>query len=88
MHFEQKSNDFNEENYISCTLDEENANAENQAATGTANANATARPPSSSTSNQVASPENVQSVSAAAAIQTHNCNKCNYTTTFKNNLVS
>lgn len=71
MHFDKKTNDFNEESYISCTLDEENTEA--QAVTLT---------------NQSSSspPENVQSIAVATA-QTHHCDKCSYSSTFKGNLV-
>lgn len=48
MHFDKKTNDFNEENYISCTLDEESE----------------AQTPISSLSNQAPSPENLATVIA------------------------
>lgn len=76
MHFDKKTNDFNEESYISCTLDEENNEAHAQAATLS----------SSALTNQSSSPENAQSIAAATA-QTHHCDKCSYSSTFKGNLV-
>lgn len=77
MHFERKSTDFNEETYISCTLDEENTEVPPTSA---------AIASSSSTSNQIASPEIVQPVGTATA-QTYHCEKCNYTTILKGKLV-
>lgn len=77
MHFERKSNDFNEETYISCTLDEENTEVPPTSA---------AIASSSSTSNQIASPEIVQPVGTAPA-QIYHCEKCNYTTSLKGKLV-
>lgn len=67
MHFDKKTNDFNEENYISCTLDEENTETP------------------ASLINQTSSPENAQAI--AANVQTHFCDKCSYSSTFKGNLV-
>lgn len=77
MHFDKKTNDFNEESYISCTLDEENTEA--QAVTLS----------SSTLTNQSSSspPENAQSIAAATTAQTHHCDKCSYSSTFKGNLV-
>lgn len=49
MHFDKKTNDFNEENYISCTLDEESTDAQT---------------PIISLSNQALSPENPAAVVA------------------------
>lgn len=74
MHFDKKTNDFNEENYISCTLDEENTETHSSSLPIS----------SSSLSNQTSSPEN----STVATTQTHHCDKCNYTSNFKGNLVS
>lgn len=71
MHFDKKTNDFNEENYISCTLDDDNTEA-------------IVALPSVSLPNQTTSPENSQ---AAAVTQTHHCEKCSYSSTFKGNLV-
>lgn len=71
MHFDKKTNDFNEENYISCTLDEENVEIPTAS-------------PTTLASNQASSPENIPSATVA---QIHHCDKCSYTTTFKGNLV-
>lgn len=81
MHFDKKTNDFNEENYISCTLDEENA--ETQAPNPTPTPTPTLILPAS-LSNQTPSPDN----STAVTGQAHNCDKCSYSSNFKGNLVS
>lgn len=75
MHFDKKTNDFNEENYISCTLDDENAEASVVATTPL---------PLPTASNQISSPDNSQPLPVT---QIHHCDKCSYTTTFKGNLV-
>lgn len=72
MHFDKKTNDFNEENYISCTLDDDNAET-------------IVALPSVSLPNQSSSPENAQT--AAITQTTHHCEKCSYSSTFKGNLV-
>lgn len=77
MHFDKKTNDFNEENYISCTLDEENSETHAQTATLSSSA---------LTNRASSSPENAQPISAATA-QTHHCEKCSYSSQFKGNLV-
>lgn len=73
MHFDKKTNDFNEENYISCTLDEENT--ESQATIL----------PSPTITTQALSPDNP--LALAATSLTHHCEKCSYSSTFKGNLV-
>lgn len=78
MHFDKKTNDFNEENYISCTLDEENTDTPAPASIPTTVSSSSLIP------NPVSSPENAQ---AAAIAQIHHCDKCSYTTSFKANLV-
>ncbi|XP_031619091.1 zinc finger protein ush isoform X2 [Contarinia nasturtii] len=75
MHFDKKTNDFNEENYISCTLDDENAEA------------AATILPSPTLLNQAASPENAQPATTAAIAQTYHCEKCTYTSISKGNLI-
>lgn len=57
MHFDKKTNDFNEENYISCILDEDN----------------------NGDSHPVTTPTNQP--------ETHYCDKCSYTSSFKGNVV-
>lgn len=68
MHFDKKTNDFNEESYISCILDEdcdtEVAQSASTSTIGTGNA------------------ENSHSQ------QLHHCDKCNYSSTYKGNVVS
>lgn len=78
MHFDKKTNDFNEENYISCTLDDENTEAT------VATAAPTTPLPLPTVSNQISSPDNSQPLPVG---QIHHCDKCSYTTTFKGNLV-
>lgn len=56
MHFERKSNDFNEETYISCTLDEETPEVP-------------AMPSATSSSNQAPSPDSVQSPATSQAFK-------------------
>lgn len=75
MHFDKKTNDFNEENYISFTLDDENAEAP---------VTVTTPLPQPAVSNQISSPDNSQPLPIA---QIHHCDKCSYTTSFKGNLV-
>ncbi|XP_055301401.1 zinc finger protein ush isoform X2 [Sitodiplosis mosellana] len=77
MHFDKKTNDFNEESYISCTLDEENSEAHAQTATLS----------SSVSTNQASSPEYAQSAAPSTAAQTHHCDKCSYSSSFKGNLI-
>lgn len=72
MHFDKKTNDFNEENYISYMLDEENVEAQ-----------ATTLP--TTLTNQNKSPENAQATAATA--QTLHCDKCSYSSMSKGNLV-
>lgn len=67
MHFDKKTNDFNEENYISCILDE---HCDTEVAQST------------STSTIGANTENTQSQPL------HHCDKCNYSSTYKGNVVS
>lgn len=76
MHFDKKTNDFNEENYISCTLDDENAESTVVATTPL---------PLPTVSNQISSsPDNSLPLPVT---HIHHCDKCSYTTTFKGNLV-
>ena len=76
MHFDKKSNDFNEENYITCIREEDGVEIPPAAAVAAAQAAA---------------------VAAAAAIaaatgstidhQVHSCDLCNYSSTYKGNVV-
>lgn len=78
MHFDKKSNDFNEENFISCIVEDEGS--EHQVLPV----------PAASASNAI---NNTQSTSTAqsessVSTQMHNCDKCNYSSSYKGNVVS
>lgn len=77
MHFDKKSTEFNEENYISCILEDDN----NELSPSSA-AQAMAAP--SNNSNQNSSPSH----SDIIVSQLHSCDKCNYSSTYKGNVVS
>ena len=81
MHFDKKAgNDFNEESYISCILEEDGIEIPPAAALATVNtANA------AQLFAQVAQ-ENLQQQQQQA--QMHFCDVCNYSSVFKGNVVS
>lgn len=72
MHFDKKSTDFNEEKYISCVLEDDNTDISTLSATQAAINNQ-----NSSTSQ-----------SDVSVSQLHSCDKCNYSSTYKGNVVS
>lgn len=88
MHFDKKTSDFNEENYISCILEEDGVEVPTPAAAATAAAAAaaaaalvianTAAPPS---------PGLLALPNVETGLQLHYCDICNYSSSFKGNVV-
>lgn len=76
MHFDKKTSDFNEENYISCEIEEDNGDIVQTPATSVVSASVLAANP------QIAQKENSQSSSPV-----HCCDKCGFSSTFEINVV-
>lgn len=83
MHFDKKSSDFNEEHYISCILEEDGMELPPPTATPAAAAAAAATSTVAATAGAATS-VNCETGSA----QLHSCDKCNYSSSYKGNVVS
>lgn len=74
MHFDKKSSDFNEEHYISCIVEDDGL--EHQV------------PPVATTAGPSApNTQNSQHDGNSSTLM-HNCDKCNYSSSYKGNVVS
>lgn len=86
MHFDKKSSDFNEENYISWILDEDGM--ELTPAQVAPRPSVVATTNSTSTVTAATNSQNAQSPADNNGQQMHACDKCNYSSIFKGNVVS
>lgn len=77
MHFDKKTSDFNEENYISCEIEEDNGDIVQTSTASIVSASVLAA------NAQIALKENSQSSSPI-----HCCDKCGFSSTFEINVVS
>lgn len=85
MHFDKKSSDFNEENYISWILDEDGMELTPAQVAPRPTVVATAN--STSTVTAAANSLNAHSPADNNGQQMHACDKCNYSSIFKGNVV-
>lgn len=89
MHFDKKSSDFNEENYISWILDEDGSEVQKPTTISvTAVANALAANITNTLKNTINPPAINSQLQSDNAQQLHSCDKCNYSSTYKGNVVS
>lgn len=73
MHFDKKTSDFNEENYITCEIEEDNGDIVQASVASALSPNV-----------QSAQKENSHTTTPPI----HCCDKCSYSSTFKGNVVS
>lgn len=85
MHFDNKSRDFNEENYISWILDEDGMELTPAQVAPRPTVVATTNPTSTVTA--VVKPLKAHSPADVNGQQMHACDKCNYSSIFKGNVV-
>lgn len=88
MHFDKKSSDFNEEHYISCIVEDDGL--EHQVLPAPA-PTASSTHTNSQTIQQLQQQQQQQettSTTTTATAQMHNCDKCNYSSSYKGNVVS
>lgn len=98
MHFDKKTNDFNEENYITCILEEDGIEIPPAAAVASAAAaaaaaaaaqlmNQAAAAAAQAASQQQASARHLENNSGSPSGQIHFCELCPYYSTYKLNVV-